>query len=146
VGRSLRHCHERRAANTRPPPTPTPPTPTPSPPLRYASWREGKTEPPCSPYREKTTKRGTEHCAERVGEQVAHEKIALEEHFWTEGFPHTGKAGADLFDPWFLRLVDERLGELSELRIAAMDAAGIDVSVLSLISPACRSSATPPKR
>src|SRR6266850_3532346 len=62
-------------------------------------------------------------------------KIALEEHFWTEGFPHTGKAGADLFEPWFLRLIDERLGELSELRIAAMDAAGIDVSVLSLISP-----------
>jgi 2,3-dihydroxybenzoate decarboxylase len=62
-------------------------------------------------------------------------KIALEEHFWTEGFPHTGKAGADLFEPWFLRLIDERLGELSEPRIAAMDAAGIDISVLSLISP-----------
>jgi plasmid stabilization system protein ParE len=24
-------------------------------------------------------------------------KIALEEHFWTEGFPHTGKLGADLW-------------------------------------------------
>jgi 2,3-dihydroxybenzoate decarboxylase len=62
-------------------------------------------------------------------------KIALEEHFWTEGFPHTGKVGADLFEPRFLRLIDERLGEFSALRIAAMDAAGIDVSVLSLISP-----------
>src|SRR5215813_7642939 len=62
-------------------------------------------------------------------------KIALEEHFWIEGFPHTGKVAADLFEPWFLRLIDERLGEFSDLRIAAMDAAGIDVSVLSLISP-----------
>jgi 2,3-dihydroxybenzoate decarboxylase len=62
-------------------------------------------------------------------------KIALEEHFWTEGFPHTGKVGAELFEPWFLRLLDERLPEFSELRIAAMDAAGIAVSVLSLISP-----------
>ena len=62
-------------------------------------------------------------------------KIALEEHFWTEGFPRTGRVGADLFEPWFLHLIDQRLGEFSELRIAAMDAAGIDVSVLSLISP-----------
>jgi 2,3-dihydroxybenzoate decarboxylase len=62
-------------------------------------------------------------------------KIALEEHFWTEGFPHTGKVGAELFEPWFLRLLDERLPEFSELRIAAMDAAGIAVSVLSLVSP-----------
>jgi len=38
-------------------------------------------------------------------------KIALEEHFWTEGFPHTGRASADQFEPWFLRLIDERLGE-----------------------------------
>jgi len=62
-------------------------------------------------------------------------KIALEEHFWTEGFPNLGKANADLFEPSFLRLIDERLPEFSELRIAAMDTAGIAVSVLSLISP-----------
>jgi 2,3-dihydroxybenzoate decarboxylase len=62
-------------------------------------------------------------------------KIALEEHFWTEGFPDLGKANADLFEPSFRRLIEERLPEFSELRIAAMDAAGIAVSVLSLISP-----------
>jgi hypothetical protein len=28
---------------------------------------------------------------------LAMKKIALEEHFWTDGFPHTGKLGADLF-------------------------------------------------
>ncbi len=62
-------------------------------------------------------------------------KIALEEHFWTEGFPHTGKVGTDLFEPWFLRHIEKRLGEFSELRIAAMDEAEIAVSVLSLVSP-----------
>jgi 2,3-dihydroxybenzoate decarboxylase len=65
----------------------------------------------------------------------AMKKIALEEHFWTEGFPHTGKLGADLFQPEFLRAIDERFAEFSELRLAAMDAAEIDISVLSLISP-----------
>jgi 2,3-dihydroxybenzoate decarboxylase len=72
-------------------------------------------------------------------------KIALEEHFWTEGFPHTGKVAADLFEPWFLRHIDERLGEFSELRIAAMDAAGIDVSVLSLVSPGVQIERDPAK-
>jgi len=62
-------------------------------------------------------------------------KIALEEHFWTEGFPHTGKVGADLFEPWFLRTIAAALPNFSELRIAAMDKAGIDISVLSLVSP-----------
>lgn len=62
-------------------------------------------------------------------------KIALEEHFWTDGFPHIGKVGADLFEPWFLRLIAERLPEFSALRIAAMDQAGIAISVLSLVSP-----------
>src|SRR5262245_4502215 len=62
-------------------------------------------------------------------------KIALEEHFWAEGFPHTGKLGAELFQPWFLHSIAERFDEFSQLRLAAMDKAGIDVSVLSLISP-----------
>ena len=62
-------------------------------------------------------------------------KIALEEHFWTDGFPHTGKVGADLFEPWFLRAIAAALPDFSELRIAAMDKAGIDISVLSLVSP-----------
>jgi len=62
-------------------------------------------------------------------------KIALEEHFWTEGFPHTGKLGADVFQPSFLRAIDAAFADFAELRLAAMDQAGIDVSVLSLISP-----------
>lgn len=62
-------------------------------------------------------------------------KIALEEHFWTEGFPHVGRIAADLFEPWFQRLIIAGLSDFSELRLAAMDRAGIEVSVLSLISP-----------
>src|SRR5262245_5417946 len=62
-------------------------------------------------------------------------KIALEEHFWTDGFPHTGRLGADLFQPSFLRAIDAAFADFAELRLAAMDKAGIDVSVLSLISP-----------
>jgi 2,3-dihydroxybenzoate decarboxylase len=62
-------------------------------------------------------------------------KIALEEHFWTDGFPHAGKTGADVFEPWFQRAIAARLPDFSELRIAAMDEAGIEIAVLSLISP-----------
>jgi 2,3-dihydroxybenzoate decarboxylase len=62
-------------------------------------------------------------------------KIALEEHFWTEGFLHTGETGKALFQPSFLRAINAAMGDFGELRIAAMDKAGIDVSVLSLISP-----------
>src|SRR5262249_43113082 len=74
------------------------------------------------------------HDGRRCG-KAAMRKIALEEHFWTEGFPHTGKLGADLFQPAFLRVIDERFAEFAELRLAAMDEAGIEISVLSLISP-----------
>jgi 2,3-dihydroxybenzoate decarboxylase len=62
-------------------------------------------------------------------------KIALEEHFWTEGFPHTGETGNALFQPSFLRSINTAMGDFGELRIAAMDKAGMEVSVLSLISP-----------
>jgi 2,3-dihydroxybenzoate decarboxylase len=72
-------------------------------------------------------------------------KIALEEHFWTEGFPHTGKLGADLFQPEFLRAIDERFAEFAELRLAAMDEAEIDISVLSLISPGVQAERDPAK-
>jgi 2,3-dihydroxybenzoate decarboxylase len=70
-------------------------------------------------------------------------KIALEEHFWTDGFPHTGKIGVDLFEPWFLRSIAARLSDLSELRIAAMDEAGIELSVLSLNSPGVQAERDP---
>ena len=72
-------------------------------------------------------------------------KIALEEHFWTDGFPHTGKLGADVFQPWFLRAIEERFAEFSDLRLAAMDEAEIDISVLSLISPGVQVERDPAK-
>jgi 2,3-dihydroxybenzoate decarboxylase len=62
-------------------------------------------------------------------------KIALEEHFWIEGFPHTGRVGAGLFQPEFLRHIDAAMPEMSDMRLSAMDKAGIEISVLSLISP-----------
>lgn len=62
-------------------------------------------------------------------------KIALEEHFWIEGFPHTGQLGARLFQPEFLRRIDAAMPDFSALRLAEMDRAGIDIAVLSLISP-----------
>jgi 2,3-dihydroxybenzoate decarboxylase len=62
-------------------------------------------------------------------------KIALEEHFWIDGFPHTARTGATLFEPWFIDSITAQLPDFSELRIQAMDKAGIDVAVLSLVSP-----------
>ena len=51
-------------------------------------------------------------------------KIALEEHFLAEGFAAT-----------FRRRAAERLPEIDALRLDAMEKAGIDVAVLSLIQP-----------
>jgi hypothetical protein len=45
-------------------------------------------------------------------------KIALEEHFWTEGFLHTGETGKALFQPSFLRSINAAMGDFGELRIA----------------------------
>lgn len=59
--------------------------------------------------------------------------IALEEHFVTPEFltavtRHAGEV------PYFLKLMQERLLDLGPGRIADMDAAGIDVQVLSLVA------------
>jgi hypothetical protein len=62
--------------------------------------------------------------------------IALEEHFWTAGLaapPGTGP----LARPDGARL-DEQLRDLGPDRIAGMDAAGIDVQVLSHSQPAAQ--------
>jgi 2,3-dihydroxybenzoate decarboxylase len=62
-------------------------------------------------------------------------KIALEEHFYLEGFPFPARSHPEVAAPDFTRRVLERLPDFDELRLAAMDEAGIEVSVLSLLSP-----------
>ena len=59
-------------------------------------------------------------------------KIALEEHFNAPVF--SGKL-PDLFNPEILRTIEERLPEFNEQRLQAMDAGGVDITVLSQTSP-----------
>src|SRR5580692_8368811 len=61
--------------------------------------------------------------------------IALEEHFWTAELaapPGTGQLAV-----WGPRIGDE-LSDLGGLRLAAMDAAGIDLQVISHVAPAAQ--------
>src|SRR5271166_2516072 len=58
--------------------------------------------------------------------------IALEEHFATPAFLH-GPARA-LEEHMAAKLIDELL-DIGDARVAAMDAAGVDVQALSLTSP-----------
>jgi 2,3-dihydroxybenzoate decarboxylase len=62
-------------------------------------------------------------------------KIALEEHFYIEGFPHPTRANEANADPGYFRYAMQRLPEVDGLRIAAMDQAGIEVAVLSHFAP-----------
>ena len=62
--------------------------------------------------------------------------IALEEHFWTAELAASPGTGP-LARPDGARL-DEQLRDLGRDRIAAMDAAGIDVQVLSHVQPAAQ--------
>jgi len=59
-------------------------------------------------------------------------KIALEEHFNAPAL--FGKL-PDLFSPEVLRAIEERLPEFNEQRLQSMDAAGIEISVLSQTAP-----------
>ena len=70
-------------------------------------------------------------------------KIALEEHFWTDGFPHTGKIGADLFEPSFLASIGPALSDFSELP-HRRNGPGRDRGLGAVVRspPECRSSAT----
>ncbi len=63
-------------------------------------------------------------------------KIILEEHFST---PEAGAYASQILsniDPTFIEYVKPRLGEIGALRIEDMDKNGIDLSVLSVTTPA----------
>src|SRR5215469_13952243 len=62
-------------------------------------------------------------------------KIALEEHFVTPELVGYGANTASIAQPRVWREATRRLLDLTEERLPAMDAAGLDVAVLSLNSP-----------
>jgi 2,3-dihydroxybenzoate decarboxylase len=62
-------------------------------------------------------------------------KIALEEHFLCPGFEEYWQTTVGDVDPAILRQVIARLSDFGELRLAAMDKAGIARSVLGLAGP-----------
>ena len=70
-------------------------------------------------------------------------KVAIEEHFNFLTTPTARQSGTDLaglvkamgYDQAWMALIDERLGEIGPLRLAEMDAAGVDVCVLSHTVP-----------
>jgi 2,3-dihydroxybenzoate decarboxylase len=60
------------------------------------------------------------------------DRIAIEEHFWSPELRSLRRGHDVLADPE----LDRRLSDLGELRIAEMDAAGIDLQVISHVEPA----------
>jgi 2,3-dihydroxybenzoate decarboxylase len=62
-------------------------------------------------------------------------KIALEEHFVTPELAAYGATTASVAEPETWREASRRLLDLGEERLSAMDAAGVDLEVLSLNSP-----------
>ncbi len=70
-------------------------------------------------------------------------KVAVEEHFNFLTAAPAGQAGVDLsqlvkamdYDATWMARIDERLVEIGPLRLAEMDAAGVDVCVLSHTVP-----------
>jgi 2,3-dihydroxybenzoate decarboxylase len=62
-------------------------------------------------------------------------KIALEEHFYLEGFPHPSRENrADASDSYIAYALP-RLPDVDAQRLADMDAAGIEIAVLSHFAP-----------
>jgi predicted TIM-barrel fold metal-dependent hydrolase len=69
-------------------------------------------------------------------------KVAVEEHFVTPALKGTifGSIG---WDPAEWRTMADRLQETDEMRLAGMDAGGIDISVLSLAAPCIQDEVEP---
>ncbi|WP_327584120.1 amidohydrolase family protein [Nonomuraea sp. NBC_00507] len=70
-------------------------------------------------------------------------KIGLEEHFVTEELVGYGAGTATVARPDAWREASRRLLDLVEERLPAMDAAGVDVQVLSLNSPGIQAESDP---
>ncbi len=70
-------------------------------------------------------------------------KIALEEHFMTPGFQAYSKGFTQHIDPAVFADLGRRLADFDELRLAEMDRAGIDVTVLSQTGPGVQGEADP---
>jgi 2,3-dihydroxybenzoate decarboxylase len=66
---------------------------------------------------------------------VTRSKIALEEHFITPGLLPYFKSGKPSLAPEVLATVVRRLSDFGEERLAQMDAAGVEKSVLSITGP-----------
>ncbi len=62
-------------------------------------------------------------------------KIALEEHFMTPGFQAYSKGFTQHIDPAVFADLGRRLADFDALRLAEMDRAGIDITVLSQTGP-----------
>lgn len=62
-------------------------------------------------------------------------KITLEDHFMAPGFERYSKAFLQFIDPATYAELSRRLADVGELRLAVMDAAGIDLMVLSQTGP-----------
>ena len=69
--------------------------------------------------------------------------IGLEEHFVTPELAHYGATTASIAQPGAWREASRRLLDLTGERIAAMDAAGLDMQVLSLNSPGIQAEREP---
>src|SRR5258708_27646844 len=68
-------------------------------------------------------------------------KIALEEHF---NLPEFNDELPQYVNPEAMREISRRLLDLATARVAGMDAAGIDYSLLSLTAPAVPAGPDPP--
>ncbi len=74
---------------------------------------------------------------------IAVRVIALEEHFVTPELAGYGAATAAIAQPGAWREASRRLADLTEERLPAMDAAGVDIAVLSLNSPGIQAEPDP---
>ncbi|MPS26174.1 amidohydrolase family protein [Pigmentiphaga sp.] len=62
-------------------------------------------------------------------------KIAFEEHFTAEGFQHYAKSFMQHMDPASVACLASRLSDFDDIRLGEMNAAGVDIAVLSQSGP-----------